>query len=289
MCSMWRCHSERTYLVANRGAAPRIYRAELDVHGSARSGQQRWGSARYSGMKRHAPTSETRTSPRRSRRARQQHPAAPAERRDVLLYLAANPPGTGPLSLSEECAEIQRELAMSPHRDDLRFESRWAVSVDALMRHLLELDPAVIHLSSHGIGQTGLVLQGEAGQWQPVPARALAMIIEATAPNARVLVLNACYSADQADALCATVDCVIGMAGAIGDTAARAFAARFYGALGNRRSIGNAVAQGIAALAAKQLPDEDLPRCRTRPGVSADTVFLRATAKNRAGQSDGRR
>ena len=49
---------------------------------------------------------------------------------------------------------------------------------------------------------------------------------------------------------------------------------RFYGALGNRCSVGNAVAQGVAALAAKRLPDEFLPRCATRDGVDAGEVFL---------------
>jgi hypothetical protein len=192
----------------------------------------------------------------------------------VILFLAANPDGTSPLKLGEECAEIQRELKMTPHRDDFHFESRWAVSIDELMRHLTELDPIVVHFSGHGDRCAGLLLQGEQGQPQPVSARALAMMVEAAARSVCVVVLNACYTTVQADALRAKVDCIVGMSGAIGDAAARAFAIRFYGALGNRRSIGNAVAQGIAALAAKQFPDEVLPRCVTRDGVNAEQVFL---------------
>jgi hypothetical protein len=192
----------------------------------------------------------------------------------MILFVAANPDGTDPLRLGEECAEIQRELKMTPHRDDFQFESRWAVSIDELMRHMMELDPTVMHVSGHGDCSGGVLLQDEQGRAQPVSARALAMMVEAAARRVRVVVLNACYTTIQADALRAKVDCVVGMTGAIGDVAARAFAIRFYGALGNRRSIGNAVAQGIAALAAKQLPDEALPRCATREGVKADQVFL---------------
>jgi hypothetical protein len=70
-------------------------------------------------------------------------------------------------------------------------------------------------------------------------------------------VLNACYSTAQAEALGAKIDCVVGMDGAIGDDAARAFAIRFYGALGSGRSIANAVAQGVATLAAKLTPSDD--------------------------------
>lgn len=195
-------------------------------------------------------------------------------RTQVILFLAANPRGSHPLRLAEECAEIQRELKMAPHRDDFRFESRWAVGVDELMRHLMELDPTVIHFSGHGGGSAGLMLQDEQGHPQPVPARALAKVVGTTAPSARVVLLNACYSTEQAEELRAGADCVVGMDGAIGDDAARAFAIRFYGALGNRRSIGNAVDQGIAALAAKQLPDEVLPRCLTRNSIDAHRVFL---------------
>jgi tetratricopeptide (TPR) repeat protein len=191
----------------------------------------------------------------------------------VILFLAANPEGTSPLKLGEECAEIQREIKMAPHRADFRFESRWAVSIDELMRHLMELDPSVIHFSGHGDRQ-GLFLQDESAQLQPVSARALAMMVGAAARNPRVIVLNACYTAAHASALRDKVDCVVVMDGAIGDVAARAFATRFYGALGNRRSIGNAVAQGIAALAAKQLPDELLPHCVTRDGIGAEAIVL---------------
>jgi hypothetical protein len=142
------------------------------------------------------------------------------------------------------------------------------------MRHLMDLDPTVIHFSGHGNGSDGLILQDEEGRPQPISGRALAMMVDAAAHNVRVLVLNACYSSAQAQVLGSKIDCVVGMDGAIGDSAARAFAIRFYGALGNGRSIGNAVAHGVAALAAKRLPDEVLPRCLTRPGVDAHEIVL---------------
>jgi hypothetical protein len=195
--------------------------------------------------------------------------------RHVILFLAANPYTTDHLRLSEECAAIERELRLSTHRDDFQFVSRWAVSIDELLRHLNELNPTVIHFSGHGSGEDGLLLQDEHGQPQPVSARALAMIIDAAAQGAQLVVLNACCTTVQAEAMRAKVDCVVGMAGAIGDHAARAFATRFYGALGHRRSIGNAVDQAVAALAAKQLPDEAVPRCMTRDGVDGYGAFLR--------------
>jgi hypothetical protein len=119
-----------------------------------------------------------------------------------------------------------------------------------------------------------VVLQDEHGHAQVVSARALAMMIAAAGRGVRLIVLNACYGARQATALLSAAGCVVCMDGAIGDDAARAFAVRFYGALGNGRSIGNAVAHGIAALAAKQLPDAVLPRCLTRTGTEPHELFL---------------
>ena len=210
----------------------------------------------------------------------------------TILFLAANPLGTDRLALDEECAAIERELRMTPGRDDFEFRSKWAVSIDELMRHLNELQPAIVHFSGHGstgeIGNpharggphrdietargAGFFLQDQHGA-QYVSEQALAKVIASTALSTRVVVLNACFSASVAESLRHVVDCVVGMDGAVGDDAARTFAVAFYRALGNRRSVGNAVAQAGAALAAKQLPD-DLPVCRTRDGLNADQIFL---------------
>ncbi|HEX7842267.1 MAG TPA: hypothetical protein VF469_32570 [Kofleriaceae bacterium] len=70
--------------------------------------------------------------------------------RHTILYVAANPLDTNRLALDEECAAIERELRMASGRDDFDFRSRWAVSVDELMRHLNELQPTILHFSGHG-------------------------------------------------------------------------------------------------------------------------------------------
>jgi CHAT domain len=218
------------------------------------------------------PCNSRRRQRRRRLAARQAQPVRDRAPAPVILFLAANPRGTGGLELADECATIQRELRMVNHRDQLRFEARWAVSIDDVMRHVTELEPHVIHFGGHG-QDTGILFQ-ESGQPQLVSTRALTMVIGATAQHARVVLLNCCHSAAQAEQLRTETDCVIAMDGAVHDAAARVFATRFYGALGNGRSAGNAFAQGIAALAAHQLPDEWLPRCVTRDGIDAHEIFL---------------
>ncbi|HEX8114070.1 MAG TPA: CHAT domain-containing protein [Kofleriaceae bacterium] len=201
-----------------------------------------------------------------------------------ILFLAANPSKSSGVSLDQECAAIERELRMTTHRDDFDFRSKWAVTVDEMMRHLGELQPTIIHFSGHGAnpagspvnptGKSGIFLLDDRGGPQLVTTRALMMMIKSASASTRIVLLNACYSEPQADAVRSVVDCVVGMAGAIDDDAARSFAVGFYRALGNRRSVGNAVDQAVATLAAKGMPDEKLPRCLTRDGVDAYKVTL---------------
>ena len=233
----------------------------------------------------------------RRRWVRRAGSSRPRPGRHVILFLASNPSGTSRLALDQECAALERELLMARGRE-FDFRSKWAVSVDEMMRCFNELQPAVIHFSGHGSRCAGLRPHADpyppaspsdvtatvgpgAGpgpgiylQDEYVTGRALAQMIMAAAPSARVVVLNACFSDEMADSLHHVVDCVVGMSGAVGDAAARSFSVGFYRALGNGRSVGNAVAQAIATLAAKQLPDEHRPVCRTRDGISADQLFL---------------
>jgi CHAT domain len=217
-------------------------------------------------------------------------------RRHRILFLAANPPSTARLALDEECAAIERELRLTSDRDDFEFRSKWAVNVDEMMRYLNELQPTVIHFSGHGdagselhvlevlqssmhrdiaeSAAAGIHLHGEADRSQTVGAYALAEMIRTAAPSARIVVLNACFSDAVAAALTRTVDCVVGMRGSIGDVAARSFSVGFYRALGYGRSIGNAVAQANAGLAALQLPEHVLPICRTREDIDVDRMML---------------
>ena len=191
----------------------------------------------------------------------------------VILFLAADPARTNARALDQECAAIERELKMTPGRDDFELRSKWAVTVDELMRHLLDLQPAVLHFSGHG-NASGLLLEGDDGRPQPVTPAALTQMIRTAAGTVRLAVLNACYSDAQAEALRDAVGCAIGMKGTITDDAARSFAVGFYRALGHRRPIGNAYAQAEATLAGKGLSAQAEPRCLARPGVDVDTLVL---------------
>jgi hypothetical protein len=122
--------------------------------------------------------------------------------------------------------------------------------------------------------RAGLYFVTHDGRPQLVTTQAIEQTFGAAGASVRLVVLNACYSDEQAEALLAHVDCVVGMTGSILDAAARSFAIGFYGGLGEREPVGAAHRQGRAAISLEGLPDGQLPRLRARAGVDPDRLVL---------------
>ena len=167
----------------------------------------------------------------------------------TVLFLAANPVRVPSLQLGEECRAIEAMIRAAKFRDRICFRSWWAARPDDLLQALNEHNPSMLHFSGHGAGDQGLCFQSEDGSALSVSAEGLQQVIRAAGASVWVVVLNACFSEVQAEALVAHVPCVIGMSGAIGDEAAITYARALYRALAFGRSVANAHEQGLAALA----------------------------------------
>src|SRR5262249_36151116 len=109
-----------------------------------------------------------------------------------------------------------------------------------------------------------------------VTPEAIAQTFGAVRASVRLVVMNACYTAPTAEGLLAHVDCVVGMAGAIHDDAARSFAIGFYGGLGEQESVAAAFEQGKAAINLDGLPDGYRPQLAVRAGFDASQLILAA-------------
>jgi tetratricopeptide (TPR) repeat protein len=195
------------------------------------------------------------------------------------LFLAANPVSTTRLAIDEEMRAIEQKVRAAEHRDVLNFQSAWAVRPDDLLQKLNECRPHIVHFSGHG-SRHGLCLAGDDGLEKLVTTRALTHLFSALKDNIRLVFLNSCYSREQAQALVANIDCVIGMTKSIHDNAAKIFASSFYRAIGFGRSIQEAFDQGIAALLLEDVSDEEVPELLTREGVDPrKIVLIRSSAK----------
>jgi uncharacterized protein YjbI with pentapeptide repeats len=191
-----------------------------------------------------------------------------------VLFLAANPAETSRLKLDEEIRAVTIKIRASEHRDLLNLVSAWAVRPADLLQVLNEHKPQIVHFSGHGKPTGEIILVDENRKPKPVSTTAIKELFRTLKDNIRVVVLNACYSRAQAEAIKEIIDCAIGMSATIGDQAAITFAASFYGAIGFGRSVQESFEQGKVALLLEGIPDDDIPELLCKLGVDPSEVFL---------------
>lgn len=177
-----------------------------------------------------------------------------------ILFLAANPKDTHSLRLDEEMRGIDTALRGADFRDRFDIKQQWAVRVTDLQNYLLRYKPDIVHFSGHGSLTSEIILEDVTGNSHTVPARALSQVFSILKDNIRCVVLNACYSQQQAQAIAEHIDCVIGMSQAIGDVAAVSFAAAFYQALGYGRNVKTAFELGCSQIDLEHLDEQNTPQ-----------------------------
>jgi Tol biopolymer transport system component len=177
-----------------------------------------------------------------------------------ILFLAANPHDISPLRLDEESRAIDLALRQAQFRSEFELEQHWAVRASDLQGLLLRHQPDIVHFSGHGSPSAEIVLQDEEGNSQPVSASALKGLFTLFKEHTRCVVLNACYSEQQARAIAEEIGCVIGMSDAIDDESAIQFAASFYQGLGYGKDIKTAFELGCLQINLENLGEQDTPQ-----------------------------
>ena len=165
-----------------------------------------------------------------------------------ILVLAANPKGTDKLRLDEEVRDIKEGLRQSKERDRFTIDAEWAIRPRDIRRTILNAKPQIVHFSGHGEEDGGLAFENDIGQVQLLQPAALAGLFKLFSEYIECVILNACYSEIQADAIAQHIDFVIGMNKEIGDQAAIEFAVGFYDALGAGYSVETAYEFGRNAI-----------------------------------------
>ncbi|MDF5717668.1 MAG: AAA-like domain-containing protein [Rhizonema sp. NSF051] len=190
-----------------------------------------------------------------------------------ILLLSANPTNTSKRSLDKEVREIQAGLERAKRRYEFEIISKLAVRVDDLRRALLDYEPEIVHFSGHGVGSEGLALENNSGLMQLVSAEALARLFKLF-PQIECVVLNACYSEVQAEAIHQHIDYVIGMSKTIGDEAAIKFAVGFYDALGAGRTIEDGFEFGCTSIDLESIPESATPALKNRKSRKETAIPL---------------
>ena len=165
-----------------------------------------------------------------------------------ILILASNP--RKDLNLDQEIRQLREVIDNSRDREDFELVDALAVRVGDLHELMFKHRPQIVHFCGHGGGAQGLLLNSDKGQEQLVGTEALSELFSLCARqfNVECVLLNACYSQEQARKIRAHIKYVIGMNQEIRDDAAIAFSIGFYRALGYACGIEDAYKFGCNAI-----------------------------------------
>ncbi|MCP4105093.1 MAG: CHAT domain-containing protein [Desulfobacteraceae bacterium] len=181
-----------------------------------------------------------------------------------ILFLASNPTNTARLQLDEELKAINTNLKLAKERDNLEMKQEWAITTDTLMQAILDETPTIVHFSGHG-EQEGIFLHNEIGKKKLVTTEALSNLFKLFKDTVKCVVLNSCYSGQQAQAIKLHIPYVIGMKAGIPDKAASSFSIGFYKAIGAGREIPFAFELGKTAIQLEGVSGDDIPVLLIKP------------------------
>jgi len=153
-----------------------------------------------------------------------------------ILMLTANPANTTKLNLDKEYATLSQKLQQRQKHFNIIWER--AISGTEFKEFTQKEKPHILHFSGHGEGgkYAGIVVQNDEKNGEElIQVKGLKSLFKLFKKkfNIKVVLLNACYTEEQAATISAYVDYVIGTNVAIGNPAARAFSSGFYFQLAN--------------------------------------------------------
>jgi hypothetical protein len=196
-----------------------------------------------------------------------------------VLFFAADPfpgPAGRPLRLrlDEELRHIVSRVRASEYRDIIRFDVRWAIRADDLLQALNETNPQVVHFSGHGESKGLALVEPAGGKALILEAAALDQLFNIFRGAIRLVVLSACFSPIQAEAIAAAVGCVVGTRSTISERAAITFSSTFYRALAFGHSVKTAYEQARAALALEHFEDREAANIVVRGDIDPAQLRL---------------
>lgn len=173
-----------------------------------------------------------------------------------ILFLAANPEDTDRLRQDKEFREIEHKILLAPEKDRFLLINKGAVRTSDIQLYLNQYKPEIVHITGHGSSAKQIVLENVSGTSVEVPVEALEGVFKTLKDNVRCVVLNTCFSSEQAKAISKYIDFVIGTTDSIYDDSGTAFSYGFYLALASGRSIQNAFEQGLNEILLSGTPSD---------------------------------
>lgn len=191
-----------------------------------------------------------------------------------ILFMAASPEDQLRIRTDKEAKRIDEALRKTKHSGHVAVLQAHAMQIADLQDTLLRHEPHIVHFSGHGNHTGELLFEDFMGQTDSSSPNAIEATFKLLKDNVRGVVLNACHSGRQAEAIAQYVAFVVGMSGSIDDDAAIAFAVGFYRALGYGKSVKEAFDLGRNEIDLQNLSDQNVPKLYVRPGDDPDQIVL---------------
>ncbi|MBW4610610.1 MAG: ABC transporter substrate-binding protein [Hassallia sp. WJT32-NPBG1] len=181
-----------------------------------------------------------------------------------ILFLTAQPTDIARLRLQQELRDIEEQLQRVKLPERFVLKLQLSTRPQDISQAIQDFKPNIVHFSGHGETTGELCFENELGRTRSVKPQALAALFRLVTAHVNCVVLNACHSDIQAEAIVQHIPFVIGMKRAIGDGAAIAFAVGFYKALGANRTIEEAYEFGCVEILLQGIPEESTPVLRKK-------------------------
>lgn len=183
--------------------------------------------------------------------------------RKTILFLASTPTDEAKLQLDKEFVRISSSLQEGII--EYRLVAEWAITPNALQKAILKHKPNFIHFSGHGEGGDGLsggiILNDSEAKAKLVSGKALENMFRIFSRKIKIeiILLNSCYSEDQATGISKHIPYVIGMNDSIDDDSAIEFSTGFYRGLAEEEDIEFAFDLAVNMIQLEGLEDDNVP------------------------------
>ena len=201
-----------------------------------------------------------------------------------ILFVCADPTDAARLRLGEEIREIRERLQLSKFSGEYALVERHCVRPADLTQAIFDTDPHVVHFSGHGASTGSICFENKEGKGYLVPPAALESLFALFSDRVFCVILNACHSKGQAEAIARKIRYVVGMRTSIGDAAAISFSTGFYRALGNRKNVADAFQFGLVEMQFTGTNEHSTPILLTNAQMRRRLVTARQR-KDRTGES----
>jgi hypothetical protein len=178
---------------------------------------------------------------------------------NTILIVSANPFDTDRLAVDQSFRSIERELRTSAVRQNINLESRWVTRINDLQELLLRYAPTIVHFKGHGSSSGQIMFADDNDVVRVVSPAALGSLFRILKDNIRCVVLDGCYSEEQAQHIAEYIDAVVSLPAEINDEQAIVFISGFYRAVIYGRDIEAAFNLGCNSLDLHDLDQDKKP------------------------------